>query len=277
MTPPQGAPGRAGLGRGSDDPRRVIPDFHPFGRPRSPGRSRGARNRRRHPQLPRYRSLCASGASNRGFRPPSPVPGPPDAASVPDPDSDRDPTPHPPPRSSPGPNGRGVGGRPAPPAQGRQKAGRAPAQRPTGRPAGGAALTMVLARPGAARAPQSSAGLSRRYRRLKLISAVGGSGKQRSSPRRTDQWTRAGGPHLPALRHAQQHSHWLDAQASQTRAHTSQWEAGVRLAGRGLGRAAVFFAVCDCACLCAGGRAGLRGRCVDGLRTVIRTEGCPTT
>lgn len=276
MTPPQGAPGRAGLGRGSDDPRRVIPDFHPFGRPRSPGRSRGARNRRRHPQLPRYRSLCASGASNRGFRPPSPVPGPPDAASVPDPDSDRDPTPHPRPRALAPVRmaaGGGATGAPRP----RSPEGRSRA-RPTAHwPAGGAALTMVLARPGAARAPQSSAGLSRRYRRLKLISAVGGSGKQRSSPRRTDQWTRAGGPHLPALRHAQQHSHWLDAQASQTRAHTSQWEAGVRLAGRGLGRAAVFFAVCDCACLCAGGRAGLRERRVDGLRTVIRTEGCPTT
>ena len=173
-------------------------------------------------------------------------PGPPDAASTPDPYSDRDPLR----RSSHGPDGRGGGRwRPRP----RSPEGRSRA-RPTARwPAGGAALTIVLARPGAARAPQSSAGFSRRYRRLKLISAVGGPGKQRSSPRRTDQWTRAGGPHLPALRHAQQHSHWSDAQASQTRAHTSQWEAAVRLEGRGLGRAAVFVAMCDCACSCAGG------------------------
>lgn len=204
MTPPQGAPERAGRGRGSDDPWRVIPDFHPFGRPAlqaAVGEPEAEGATRSCPDT----AVCArqglpTGGSDRPALSPAPrtPPRPPTHTRTVTPARAL---------ATVRMAAEGAAGAPRP----RSPEGRSRA-RPTARwPADGAALTMVLARPGAARAPQSSAGFSRRYRRLKLISAVGGPGKQRSSPRRTDQWTRAGGPHLPALRHAQQHSHWSDA------------------------------------------------------------------
>lgn len=58
---------------------------------------------------------------------------------------------------------------------------------------------MVPARPGAAKAPHSSAGFSKRLRRPQLISAAGASG---SSPHAADQWTREAESGLPALGHA---------------------------------------------------------------------------
>lgn len=106
----------------------------------------------------------------RGFRPTrhpplaGPRPGTPAAEGAQSPAASRGPE---------APNG-GPGRPSAAPERPPPEPTAAPRARPTAcRPAAGAALTMVLARPGAASVPHSSAGFSRRHRRLRFIAAAG--------------------------------------------------------------------------------------------------------
>lgn len=209
----------------------------------------GAGARARDPGLQPVGAPLARPRAEGAPRGPDPDPAPPPPTTRGD-RPPRAPAGRPPPRSLRPPPGSLA---PAPTALGPAAAPRSPWRRPHRAPPG-----PRTAAPASAGGSGGSGGSGSSRRRV--------AGRSGSSPRRAGQWTRAGGPHLPALGHAHPRSHWSAASAGRARGGASQWEAGVRREGAGPGGG--FVAGADCAsaprgrggtggCVYAGG-AGLR-------------------